>query len=544
MLFKEVQRNHLFLQLYSRDFFIFDSESKSFFSEGTSTIVEKLVQSHHKFQTDVKKIKEQVPEQKALYRTAGDIENSELLYYKKIVDAINLTKELGYKDWGLEGQWRNSIHTLEESFKNRKNNDKFMLLYLQLRRHEKDYLLRHEPGYIQEIKNVLSELKKKIIQDTKSYSENSNLIDNYDSALENYVNKYQTLSDKKNELEKIENDLNHKMNTVEGFLEKEILEYNLKNLVFVGFFLLCLIIVFYFLIKKHAQTLLEPINKMKMHFEQVGLGNFDCNLELRRDDEFKILEQEFNLMLDNLKAACRQTKMISLGEASAAIAHDIASPLTVALGVTDLMVMKLEKSPSGNLQEVPLRYTETINRSLQRIHKIISSVTKLARESNSMEFKPISLNSVINEALFFMDFKLQKNRITIRGFDQNTSDLYFHGDETLISQAFVNLISNAADAIAELPEKWIDISVKENPDNIEISFTDSGHGLPQEIKEKLFKVFLSTKDEGKGTGLGLLIIKKVIEQHSGVIYLKDGPNTCFVIRLPKENTKVQIDKAS
>ena len=102
-----------------------------------------------------------------------------------------------------------------------------------------------------------------------------------------------------------------------------------------------------------------------------------------------------------------------------------------------------------------------------------------------------------------------------------------------MSQVFFNLLSNAFDAIEKTPSPWIEITAKKNTDKIIIFVRDSGPGIPLEIQNKIFQPFFTTKDVGRGTGLGLSLCSKIIKLHNGDLYINsDDKNTCFVIELP------------
>ena len=100
----------------------------------------------------------------------------------------------------------------------------------------------------------------------------------------------------------------------------------------------------------------------------------------------------------------------------------------------------------------------------------------------------------------------------------------------------MNLINNSIDALENLSKKWIRIEFKLIQNHILISVIDSGIGLPSEIKDKIMNPFFTTKEVGKGTGLGLFISWSLIESNGGKLYLDpQNKNTCFVIDLPIHN---------
>ena len=123
-----------------------------------------------------------------------------------------------------------------------------------------------------------------------------------------------------------------------------------------------------------------------------------------------------------------------------------------------------------------------------------------------------------------------------------------HAQVTQISQVLLNLIHNAYDAIEKEKIRWIELCAKETAENIEISVTDSGPGIPEAIRHKILEPFFTTKAVGKGTGLGLSISARLIKSHQGQLFVDaTSKNTKFVILLPKTlpaSNSPSDDKAS
>jgi signal transduction histidine kinase len=108
------------------------------------------------------------------------------------------------------------------------------------------------------------------------------------------------------------------------------------------------------------------------------------------------------------------------------------------------------------------------------------------------------------------------------------------GNKVQIEQIFLNLLNNAFDAIEFLPEKWIEISVHDANNKLQVYVKDSGHGIPPEIAAKIMEPFYSTKDSGKGTGLGLALASGIAEKHGGSLtYVPKANHTTFLVEFPK-----------
>ena len=102
-----------------------------------------------------------------------------------------------------------------------------------------------------------------------------------------------------------------------------------------------------------------------------------------------------------------------------------------------------------------------------------------------------------------------------------------------MSQVFLNLISNAIDAIKNLENKSIEVGYIEYSDSVEIYFMDSGKGIPKKLRDSIMNPFFTTKEIGEGTGLGLSISQNIIKRHNGALQIcPDSENTKFIIKLP------------
>ncbi|MBC7428530.1 MAG: HAMP domain-containing histidine kinase [Bacteriovorax sp.] len=119
--------------------------------------------------------------------------------------------------------------------------------------------------------------------------------------------------------------------------------------------------------------------------------------------------------------------------------------------------------------------------------------------------------------------------------DEIPDNLKFLGNNLEISQVFFNILNNAFDAVENQAhaQKWIRIDVAVKMNSIEVRVSDSGLGIPKEYQDKIFQPFFSTKDTGKGSGLGLSLALGIMQKHHGTIFLDtSGHYTCFVIKLP------------
>lgn len=222
-------------------------------------------------------------------------------------------------------------------------------------------------------------------------------------------------------------------------------------------------------------------------------------------------------------------KLASLGQMAAGIAHEVNNPLTIILGTATVLQRMVDADilDKTNLKNLTAKMVETVN----RISKIIKSLKTLSRNGATDPMETISLKHLLSQCSDISSMKLRQLDVCLN-IDE-FEDLKIFGREVQLCQVFLNLLGNASDAIKNLPDRWIQIKVKNNEDWIEIFVIDSGHGIPENVYLKMMEPFYTTKDVGEGTGLGLSISKSIIQEHQGELaYLPNEERTTFKIKLP------------
>lgn len=225
------------------------------------------------------------------------------------------------------------------------------------------------------------------------------------------------------------------------------------------------------------------------------------------------------------------SKLASLGELSAGIAHEVNNPLTIIEGSASLMkiMMKDEELDRPALEKSVQKILDTT----QRIARIIKSLKTLSGEATDEPFQNIKFKSIVEPSLEISKNKLVQHDITLT-VENLDSDVELFGNEVQLSQVLMNLISNAIDAVKDSEKKKL-ITVTYDPsyDWLDILVADNGHGVAPDLREKIMEPFFTTKEANQGTGLGLSISRSVIDSHEGSLQLIEGPMTTFRIRLPR-----------
>lgn len=229
------------------------------------------------------------------------------------------------------------------------------------------------------------------------------------------------------------------------------------------------------------------------------------------------------------------SKMASLGEMASGMAHEINNPLTIIVGkiaVIRVMLEDLEIKNPTIIGEI-----DKIKETTDRIGKIIRGLRTFSRSSKEDPFELVPLDKIIEETLDLCKERFRVNDIEIK-IDKIPKVLVVCRPGQ-ISQILLNLFNNSFDAIENLHEKWIHLGFKVKANKrILISVTDSGHGIPEKIADKIMEPFFTTKEVKKGTGLGLSIVKGITESHGGQFWLdQDYPNTRFIVELKIETEK-------
>jgi signal transduction histidine kinase len=223
------------------------------------------------------------------------------------------------------------------------------------------------------------------------------------------------------------------------------------------------------------------------------------------------------------------------------IAHDIKNPLTVILLAAQMISREIERSPSSDaikeeLKRIP-SFAGDIERASMSIQKLVDHLRNYSRGIVE-EYQVLDIYAVIADALFITANRLNRVAAMARSTVQKGTH-FVKGSPNQLEQVFVNLISNASDAMEGCESREVTISVEPCTRDDEpfwrCEVSDTGPGIPDDLKEHIFESFFTTKEKGKGTGLGLSITRGIVKEHSGEIEVVSevGKGSTFYVYLPR-----------
>lgn len=233
----------------------------------------------------------------------------------------------------------------------------------------------------------------------------------------------------------------------------------------------------------------------------------------------------------NINAELRRTqkqliqseKLAALGQLSASVAHEINNPLGIIKNY--LLIL----SESADECDPHQRNLKMIKEEVGRIARIVKSLLDFSRPENKMTL--LDLSSVLKQTISLIDKEFLNRKIKIKKeLPENLSPVT--GSEDQLKQVFLNLLVNSKDFMPKGGE--VTIRARDTDQGVEIEFSDTGCGIPQENIPQIFEPFFTTKQEGKGTGLGLWICYGIMQRHGGTIQAKrKKKGTSFLLTLPK-----------
>jgi signal transduction histidine kinase len=303
-----------------------------------------------------------------------------------------------------------------------------------------------------------------------------------------------------------------------------------------------------------TRLIVRPVEELTDAAARLARGRSDARARIHGAAEVQRLALAFNAMSDELRAEraalesrlreletrtrelraaqdslVRSEKLASVGRLAAGVAHEIGNPIAAILGLLDIVrTSELEPAERDDL-------LQRIHAETERIHRTIRTLLDFARQGDDRE--PVDsrcdLSEVVDRAVHLVAPQKDLRRITIeRRIPEGLPRV--KGSADALAQVVLNLLLNAADAIAG--EGTITISVEQDPASgvLALSVTDTGPGIAPEVLGRIFEPFVTTKPPGRGTGLGLAVCWTIVQRFGGTIHAENAPGggARFVVKLP------------
>jgi len=283
-----------------------------------------------------------------------------------------------------------------------------------------------------------------------------------------------------------------------------------------------------------STSIVKPVRRLAKATTRIAEGDWETKLPIDTLDEVGQLTDSFNKMSDALimkreeledtyKELANRERMAEIGNFSMMIAHELKNPLGIIKGSVDII------AKDGTKAKVRDTMIEYIQDEVKRLNRLVEDFLSFARP-NPAHKSLIDINQMITRIINLIpipEFKEKDISLNVQ-LSKEISEVNI--DEHQINQAIVNLTNNAIQAIPGKGE--IILKTEKSGNGILITIMDTGIGIPDEEKEKVFEPFFTKKQ--RGTGLGLAVVKKIIDNHRGEIKITDRENggTAFSLWLP------------
>lgn len=433
------------------------------------------------------------------------------------------------------------LHQIEQQIKTGGRIAEFFDVALEIRRFEKNFFLYHQAQDVRENAVYVARARQLLAENRATFVELAsevrvdalrNQIDRYAAQMNAYVENPGDVVAGRN-IRALGLDIVNTAQTLAS-AEREVLQLRLEQhrrallLMLAG--LLVLLTAAAFLV---SRSIVRPLKEMEDSMEAIAAGSTDRLVLAAGHREMASLVRASNHMLDELRLRQQQQliqteRLASLGRLISGVAHEINNPLS---NISSSAQILLEEGATAD----PLWQHDILSQidgETTRAQRIVRSLLDYARKRDFQQ-NAIPLQAMMEESLRFFRNEIPA-QLTIRL--DIPEGLEVMGDKPRLQQVFLNLLKNAVDALQGAGE--ISISATSSDTGVEIIFQDSGPGMSGEVLPHIFEPFYSTKEASQGSGMGLFIVREIIEEHHGSIRAESVPDkgTQFYIRLPGDPT--------
>jgi len=277
------------------------------------------------------------------------------------------------------------------------------------------------------------------------------------------------------------------------------------------------------IIKEKTIGVIELVNKIEGNFTE---GDVDFLTAIA--SQVSVTLERARLVKEMIKSE----RLASIGETVAGLSHCIKNILNGLKGGAYILNKNLQKIDSPKMKVG----FEMVQKNIEKISSLVLDMLEYSKERKP-EYELTNINSIINDVVELVATKAESNNISIiKNFQEDLQDIEI--DPKGIFRCLLNLVGNSIDALTNTENARLELITKKKNKFVIIEIKDNGCGIKEELKKKLFTKFFSTKGS-KGTGFGLPVTRKIINEHSGTIKCvsKENVGTTFIIKLPVRKTR-------
>ncbi|MDO7908226.1 HAMP domain-containing sensor histidine kinase [Paenibacillus sp. JX-17] len=320
--------------------------------------------------------------------------------------------------------------------------------------------------------------------------------------------------------------IQYKGHTYALFIRPDVIQQFGELRVFFALIILCTVVISILLFLVSTRYLVKPISRLSEATKRIAQGDYRLKLPIRRRDEIGQLAGHFTTMSQALERADQSRQQFVSN-----VSHEIQSPLTSIQGFAKVLAEnELSKGESRQYAEI----IEKESRHLAQLSKQLLLLSSLEQGEETLTMKTFGLRVQLLQVIQVLQWQLEEKGLLLKL--SIPESIHIRGDEVLLMQVWMNILSNA---IRYIPQgRSISIHAKPSRSAMTVSIQDTGDGIPEEhlpfVFDRFYRVDHARERSAGGTGLGLAIVQKIIQLHSGIITVSSSPEgTCFTIRLPE-----------
>ncbi len=448
-------------------------------------------------------------------------------YRTQFLNVVELSEQRGHVNKGLEGKFRVTVHEIEKRV--RAHDPQLLATVLQMRRHEKDYLLRGDAKYIALLHQRSEEFKAMLATSTNA-ANNISLVDQYLAGFDQLVAVDKQIAAGTTAFRSAVHQLKPEFGSLVQLGESSAMrvKQHMQQAAAVGKRWVMFISALALLIGFAAaiwlsRSIIRPVEAVSTAVVQFAGGDLKQRVKISGSDEITDLSRSFNDMADELQRSIQDMEQFAY-----VASHDLQEPLRMVASYTELLAKRYQ----GQIDERADKYIHYASDGAKRMQMLIDALLTFSRVgTKGSELAPVRVADVAHETIKNLETAIRESGANIKLGPLPT----VMADRVQLSQLLQNLIGNALKYRGKPPPE-IHVTAKRIGDMVQLSVADNGIGIAPEFHERIFQIFqrLHERGEYEGTGLGLALAKKIVERHGGKIWLEstEGKGSVFHITLP------------